>query len=37
MMQDIPKQFQKMMGSEARIGFTMFDQLFTFSPTKVSV
>ena len=36
MMQDIPKLFQKEMGSEARIGFTMFDRWFTFSPAKVS-
>ena len=37
MMQDRPKLFQKEMGSKARIGFTMFDWWFTFSPTKVSV
>lgn len=37
MMQDIPKLFQKEMGSEARIGFTMFERWFTFSPAKVSV
>ena len=36
MMQDIPKLFQKEMGSEANIGFTMFDRWFTFSPAKVS-
>ena len=36
MMQDIPKLFQKEMGSEAKIGFTMFDRWFTFSPAKVS-
>jgi hypothetical protein len=35
MMQDIPKLFQKEMGSEANIGFTMFDRWFTFSPAKV--
>lgn len=35
MMQDIPKLFQKEMGSEAKIGFTMFDRWFTFSPAKV--
>lgn len=34
MMQDIPKLFQKEMGSEANIGFTMFDRWFTFSPAK---
>jgi UDP-sugar pyrophosphorylase len=34
MMQDIPKLFQKEMGSEAYIGFTMFDRWFTFSPAK---
>ena len=37
MMQDIPKLFQKEMGSEANIGFTMFDRWFTFSPAKVRV
>ena len=36
MMQDIPKLFQKEMGSEANIGFTQFDRWFTFSPAKVS-
>lgn len=36
MMQDIPKLFQKEMGSAAKIGFTMFDRWFTFSPAKVS-
>lgn len=35
MMQDIPKLFQKEMGSEANIGFTTFDRWFTFSPAKV--
>ena len=35
MMQDIPKLFQKEMGQEANIGFTMFDRWFTFSPAKV--
>jgi UDP-sugar pyrophosphorylase len=35
MMQDIPKLFQKEMGSTAKIGFTMFDRWFTFSPAKV--
>jgi hypothetical protein len=35
MMQDIPKLFQKEMGKEANIGFTMFDRWFTFSPAKV--
>jgi UDP-sugar pyrophosphorylase len=34
MMQDIPKLFQKEMGAEANIGFTMFDRWFTFSPAK---
>lgn len=34
MMQDIPKLFQKEMGTEAKIGFTMFDRWFTFSPAK---
>eukprot|EP00584_Thalassiosira_punctigera_P027924 CAMPEP_0172576630 /NCGR_PEP_ID=MMETSP1067-20121228/137818_1 /TAXON_ID=265564 ORGANISM="Thalassiosira punctigera, Strain Tpunct2005C2" /NCGR_SAMPLE_ID=MMETSP1067 /ASSEMBLY_ACC=CAM_ASM_000444 /LENGTH=750 /DNA_ID=CAMNT_0013369305 /DNA_START=706 /DNA_END=2958 /DNA_ORIENTATION=- len=37
MMQDIPKLFQKEMGSEANIGFTMFDRWFTFSPAKNSL
>ena len=36
MMQDIPKLFQKELGSEANIGFTTFDRWFTFSPAKVS-
>ena len=35
MMQDIPKLFQKEMGSEVNIGFTTFDRWFTFSPAKV--
>jgi hypothetical protein len=35
MMQDIPKLFQKEMQSDAKIGFTMFDRWFTFSPAKV--
>lgn len=35
MMQDIPKLFQKEMGTEAVIGFTTFDRWFTFSPAKV--
>mmetsp|Transcript_43178 Transcript_43178/g.124824 ORF Transcript_43178/g.124824 Transcript_43178/m.124824 type:complete len:332 (+) Transcript_43178:1-996(+) len=34
MMQDIPKLFQKEMGTDANIGFTMFDRWFTFSPAK---
>jgi UDP-sugar pyrophosphorylase len=34
MMQDIPKLFQKEMGADAKIGFTMFDRWFTFSPAK---
>jgi UDP-sugar pyrophosphorylase len=37
MMQDIPKLFQKEMGSEVNIGFTMFDRWFTFSPAKNSL
>ena len=35
MMQDFPKLLQKEMGSEANVGFTMFDRWFTFSPAKV--
>lgn len=34
LMQDIPTLFQKEMGKEANIGFTMFDRWFTFSPAK---
>lgn len=34
MMQDIPKLYQKEMGAEANIGFTLFDRWFTFSPAK---
>ncbi|KAG7353957.1 UDP-sugar pyrophosphorylase [Nitzschia inconspicua] len=37
MMQDIPKLFQKEMGSDAIIGFTTFDRWFTFSPAKNSL
>lgn len=37
MMQDIPKLFQKEMGSDANIGFTMFERWFTFSPAKNSL
>lgn len=37
MMQDIPKLFQKEMGSEANIGFTNFDRWFSFSPAKNSL
>jgi UDP-sugar pyrophosphorylase len=37
MMQDIPKLFQKEMGTDANIGFTMFDRWFTFSPAKNSL
>lgn len=37
MMQDIPKLYQKEMGSEASIGFTTFDRWFTFSPAKNSL
>lgn len=35
MMQDIPKLFQKEMGSDTNIGFTNFDRWFSFSPAKV--
>lgn len=37
MMQDFPKLLQKEMGSEANIGFTMYDRWFTFSPAKNSL
>jgi len=37
MMQDIPKLFQKELGSDVNIGFTMFDRWFTFSPAKNSL
>ena len=37
MMQDIPKLFQKEMGASAKVGFTMFDRWFTFSPAKNSL
>lgn len=37
MMQDIPKLFQKEMGSDVNIGFTTFDRWFTFSPAKNSL
>lgn len=37
MMQDIPKLFQKELGSTVNIGFTMFDRWFTFSPAKNSL
>jgi UDP-sugar pyrophosphorylase len=37
MMQDIPKLFQKELGSDVNIGFTMFDRWFTFSPAKVCI
>mmetsp|Transcript_7725 Transcript_7725/g.7297 ORF Transcript_7725/g.7297 Transcript_7725/m.7297 type:complete len:726 (-) Transcript_7725:264-2441(-) len=37
MMQDIPKLFQKEMGSNVNIGFTTFDRWFTFSPAKNSL
>ena len=37
MMQDIPKLFQKEMGTDALIGFTTFERWFTFSPAKVCV
>jgi len=37
MMQDIPKLFQKELGSEVNIGFTTFDRWFTFSPAKNSL
>lgn len=34
MMQDIPKLFQKELGKEAKIGFTMYPRWITFSPAK---
>ena len=34
MMQDIPKLFQKELGTEAKIGFTMYPRWITFSPAK---
>lgn len=37
MMQDFPKLLQKEMGSEANVGFTMYDRWFTFSPAKNSL
>mmetsp|Transcript_17097 Transcript_17097/g.39069 ORF Transcript_17097/g.39069 Transcript_17097/m.39069 type:complete len:705 (-) Transcript_17097:118-2232(-) len=37
MMQDLPKLFQKELGSDVNIGFTMFDRWFTFSPAKNSL
>jgi UDP-sugar pyrophosphorylase len=37
MMQDIPKLFQKELGSSANIGFTNFDRWFSFSPAKNSL
>jgi len=37
MMQDLPKLFQKEMGQDVNIGFTMFDRWFTFSPAKNSL
>ena len=37
MMQDIPKLFQKEMGTDVNIGFTMFDRWITFSPAKNSL
>lgn len=37
MMQDIPKLFQKEMGTEASIGFTTFERWLTFSPAKNSL
>lgn len=37
MMQDIPKLFQKELGNNVNIGFTMFDRWFTFSPAKNSL
>jgi len=37
MMQDIPKLFQKEMGQDVNIGFTMFDRWVTFSPAKNSL
>lgn len=35
MMQDLPKLFQKELGSDVNIGYTMLDRWFTFSPAKV--
>ena len=35
MMQDLPKLFQKELGSNVNIGYTMLDRWFTFSPAKV--
>lgn len=37
MMQDIPKLFQKELGSNVSVGFTMLDRWFTFSPAKNSL
>lgn len=34
MMQDLPKLFQKELGSDVNIGYTMLDRWFTFSPAK---
>mmetsp|Transcript_17482 Transcript_17482/g.24893 ORF Transcript_17482/g.24893 Transcript_17482/m.24893 type:complete len:718 (+) Transcript_17482:92-2245(+) len=36
MMQDFPKLMQKEMGSEANVGFTMFERWYSFSPAKNS-
>jgi len=37
MMQDLPKLFQKELGSNVNIGYTMLDRWFTFSPAKNSL
>jgi len=37
MMQDLPKLFQKELGSDVNIGYTMLDRWFTFSPAKNSL
>ena len=37
MMQDLPKLFQKELGSDVNIGYTMLDRWFTFSPAKVCI
>jgi UDP-sugar pyrophosphorylase len=34
MMQDVPKLFQKELGANAHIGFTLLDRWLTFSPAK---
>jgi len=37
MMQDLPKLFQKELGSDVNVGYTMLDRWFTFSPAKNSL